>query len=256
MPRGFTLIEMLVVVLLIVMITAIVGPLAISEIGRTSMKEAERQVEAAAMLARADAQRRGAVVQLLARPADDLRGIGVELISIDLTGEVTDAAESVAIPADAGDVSATGNPTSDADGINGFNSPRTTSSAGNVKEKSILILPAGVQMRTALPQAFGDGNRDSPEAFGNPGAAIADGEDSSDETRGSSELRAPLPLCVFFPDGQIVASMPRYLISRSGRAVSIQINRWTGRVTATPVETETRSDDITKAENVPDGGPP
>jgi len=233
--RGFTLIEMLVVVLLIVLIAAIVGPLAISEIGRTSMKEAEQQVEAAAMLARADAQRRGAVVQLLARPADEVRGIGVELISIDLTsdgashGSGDESAGRLEDGLGAGADSTTPGKAGDTSGGAGVKV-----SGGLVREKSILILPLGVRMQSVLVDTEEASNGGSLDA---PGRLDAGGGRKSDSAgEGVDAADALMPLCVFFPDGQIVASTPRYLVSRSGRAVSIQINAWTGRVTATTVE--------------------
>lgn len=225
MPRGFTLIEMLVVVLLIVLISAIVGPLAVSEIGRTSLREAERQVEAAAMLARADAQRRGAVVQLLARPEDEARGIGVEIVSIDLTSQDGSASEAAEDGLD--------------DGLGagaGVGVPPGTpaaSGAGARPEKVVLTLPVGVRLRSSPPATGGPNAEDLLDAP--PGTELR-GESSGTARDGEDGPGGLLSLCVFFPDGQIFASTPRYLVSRTGRAVSIQINRWTGKVTSTEVE--------------------
>jgi len=67
--------------------------------------------------------------------------------------------------------------------------------------------------------------------------------------RGEDGEEAMIPLCLFFPDGQISPSEPRYLWAKTGRALSVQVNRWTGAVTVTWIDEPGAAGEVSDGEN-------
>jgi len=227
--RAFTLLEVMVVVLLILIIMAVVAPIALSQIGRTAMDETPRQLGAAAMLARSDAQRRGVVLQLLVRPASGDAG-GVEVITVDLAAPGADRSlqqgwGAVAPPGGFGDADSAGGPPSQAD------DPRSTGAGVETRRtQSVLTLPAGVQASGRLPDRFQVRSSETSETglMDELDAGVRDLDAGDTATPGLQDI----PLCVFFPDGQASPAAGCYFYASTGRAVMVRINRWTGAAAA------------------------
>ena len=64
--RGFTLIELMIALAIVAMLAGIVLPIGISRLNADSFIQTQRQVESAVGIARADAQRRGMLMKLIA----------------------------------------------------------------------------------------------------------------------------------------------------------------------------------------------
>jgi prepilin-type N-terminal cleavage/methylation domain-containing protein len=227
--RAFTILEMLVVVLVIVLIMSIVAPIAVSEIGRSSLEESKRQFEAGVTLARADAQRRGVVLRLWARPADDSRATDsfFELYTVDVY-----SAESAA-PREENSSSNAPSPEAGLSSSSPNSEPERPDSTA-VHEapaltQTILMLPAGIRVASSLPARFSlDPGADavtSDTLDNDPAGALRD--DATDEPGFAKTL-----IATCLPDGRVYAGRTAYLFADKGRAWSISINSWTGRVDA------------------------
>ncbi len=232
MNRAFTILEVLIVVLLLVLIGAVVAPIAVSEIGRTSLEEGKRQVEAGVMLARSDAQRRGVVLRLWASNPGmtEAPTAAVELYTIDLYPSKNEAVSSDRTSSE-----------NDRPGASGYR---------DGTERIVLVLPAGVCVSNFAPgglRSEGADRAESEDWLGTTGNSVV-GETGD-------EVDVPVLIATCFPDGQVVqvrgdgegcfvyrqnggsAGSPRG--AGSGRAIgegwSLRVNSWTGAVTATPV---------------------
>lgn len=64
--RGFTLIELMIALAIMAMLAGIVLPIGISRLNASSFSQTQRQLESAVGIARADAQRRGRLLKLVA----------------------------------------------------------------------------------------------------------------------------------------------------------------------------------------------
>lgn len=226
--RAFTILEMLVVVLVIVLIMSIVAPIAVSEIGRSSLDESKRQFEAGVTLARADAQRRGVVLRLWARPADDSRATDsfFELYTVDVySAESTtprDESASPNVPPPDSDLSSSPNAEPERPDATAANeTPALT--------QTVLMLPAGIRVASSLPARFSlDPGADavpSDTLDSDPAGGLRD--DTTDEPGFSKTL-----IATCLPDGRVYAGRTAYLFAEKGKAWSISINSWTGRVDA------------------------
>ncbi len=70
--RGFTLIELLIALAIVAMLAGIVLPIGISRLNADSFVQTQRQLESAVAITRADAQRRGMLLELV---TSDVAGV-------------------------------------------------------------------------------------------------------------------------------------------------------------------------------------
>ena len=68
--RGFTLIELMIAIAIVAMLAGIVLPIGISRLNADSFIQTQKQLETAVGIARADAQRHGRLMKLVATDAD------------------------------------------------------------------------------------------------------------------------------------------------------------------------------------------
>ena len=92
-PRAFTLVELMVALALAVALAAVVVPVSLSWLPAAALDEAPARIESALALARAEAQRRGVVIEVVAVRTD--RGI-TEIRARDLTTEEAEDDEASA----------------------------------------------------------------------------------------------------------------------------------------------------------------
>ncbi len=194
--RAFTIMELMVVLAIILGIAAIALPLALDDAKRAAFGEAEQQLEAILLSARADSQRTGKTVRVRGVELDD-RWLLIEEEVIEESG--TDGAAARG---------------------GGEAGPRT-----RVIQESAL--PARVRLARTREEAEGKSDRlgqDVPaEDDGGPGEDLA----AVDATRGSAALQ----VAMFLPDGQIVPTRPLHLGGPDGRVGEVSVNSWTGAVT-------------------------
>ncbi len=218
--RGFTLMEVIVVLGIVLALASVIAPVVITWRQASRLESAGSQVEAALIMARADAQRQSAPVRVMAR----MNG----------SGEVELVAEAVSLDdrrgrADAGGLFDGGEREGDGGSLN----PKSASGEPAPTTVS-CTLPRGVVVRDALPDETlpsaadgagpGDGERRA-------GAGVASGASGS---LGSSERVADrsewVLLALFLPDGEVVRPGPRYLIDSRGKAAEVRVDSWSGRV--------------------------
>jgi prepilin-type N-terminal cleavage/methylation domain-containing protein len=196
-PGGFTLLEVLIAITLTVALAAVVLPVSVSWLGAAGLDEAAPRLESALSLARADAQRRGVVLEIYAAAAADGT---IELRSRELGVERTDA-DDVGVPA------------------------VQEGEAEDSGEETVLAeLPLGVLLRRVNP---GDLQEAGLDDVGVPGGTkgSAGNRDESDEAR--------LVIALALPDGRIVAeeqAAELRAVGDDGRWSVLMINGWTGAV--------------------------
>ncbi len=232
--RCFTLLEMMVVIVLIVLVMGLVLPQTLSTLSRSEFTEAQNQVEALLMLARADCQRQGVPIQVVARASRGGAG-AMEL-----------RAAPMSIPSEVGEEAPARSP----GGRDGGASGTGRGHVGGVGR--VVTLPPGVRITATPPRGKGDlgsvvGGAGEPA---DPASAAGPSQDG--------QADADVVVAVFFPDGRVVPAGPRYLVRLGaasgdpGQAVRLEINGWTGAVTASRVAV----DGVTAEGSRDDAGPP
>lgn len=73
--RGFTLIELMIALAIVAMLAGIVLPIGLSRLNADTFAQTQRQLESAVSIARADAQRRGVLMKLVAIEADGVTAV-------------------------------------------------------------------------------------------------------------------------------------------------------------------------------------
>lgn len=198
--RAFTLIELLVVLAIMIAIAAIVLPLALDDAKRASLGEAKEQLEAVLLSARADAQRTGKTVRVMAFEQD-----GRWMLSED---EVQDA-------------DATRGSFLDSGGASGV----------LTRTMQVMGLPEGVRIGVTRDAAEGRaiGSGADGGGFDDQGSVapqLPSGADEAGVTTDGMEVQ----IAMFLPDGQISATHPLYIGGSDGRVGELSVNSWTGTV--------------------------
>ncbi len=223
--RGFTLAEMLVVIALFALILSIVVPFTVSQLHRTSLVEGQQRLEAVMMLARADALRRGVAVRVVARGGGEA--------GVDLCGQ--DVVEKTDLRAVLGELHGGSEwASSDKSDLVPRESKLRDSPGG-----PLATLPPGLRILVTL----------KPERESDSTSA-ADGGSAAGKPSGSVD---EVVIGVALPDGQFESAGARYLVGRTGDAAKIEVNRWTGAVTVTPVSAK---DEEEKTDEGPEGDKP
>lgn len=220
--RGFTLIEVVLVLTLLVALGAIVLPAVGTLLGPTLFEETVERVRAELLLARADAQRDGVVVRVTAEP------VGRAESREDLSWRVVSRrVDLFARPPEGGDGSILGA---------GEDAP-----LGGDEELAagalLLALPRGV--RFAEPgdepgSQIEDGRPEASERATEPPAMEQEEEESAAAL--DAEPR-PIVLAIFMPDGSALASTETLLVGSDGRRATLSVSRWSGRVSVGAIRT-------------------
>lgn len=220
MRRAFTILETLVVVLLLVLIGAIVAPIAVDAVERASVDESPTRLESAVMLARADAQRRQVIIQLWARRRGAESDAVTELFTVD-------AAAS----------------------RQGREVGRGGEEGPEAAEHEVATLPVGVSVSRTLPTRF----RASSSRSSDPDSTdVASVEAELDEVTRDERVM----IATFMPTGLVSTTGAWCVYSSKGKAWSVRINSWTGTVTATaiyPVMSRADANDEEETSNTPSG---
>jgi prepilin-type N-terminal cleavage/methylation domain-containing protein len=192
MPRrAFTLLELLVAIGLVLMLAGLSLPALWGRLDGSRIDLASRLVGAAVVAARAESQRSGAPIELVAVMTPD--GDALVIREVRVQAAAPEASKGVAP-----DIHPWG------------------------------VLPDGVRVSLRPPA--------TAEEPGTP-AAAPDG---------------PRRIGVFVPDGSVVAKDPIYLCAGE-TALHVQLNRWTGGITATThhAEADDESDELPPPPTVP-----
>ncbi len=199
--RAFTIIELMVVLAIMLAVGAIALPLALDDAKRAAMREAQDQLEAVMLSARADAQRTGKTVRVIGVLLDGRWVLTEEEV---LERMVSD------------------------DALTGSGS--FSSSPTRVIQE--LALPEGVRLGRTRDEAEGN-VREAWEGGGEFGESDdGDADTTADPTEdGTPSGAREIQIAVFLPDGQIMATRPLYLGGADGRVGEVSVNGWTGALT-------------------------
>ena len=199
--RGFTLIEVLAVIAILVVVTAISLPAIEGRLGGARFDAALRRVDAGLAWARAEAQRGGIALRVETQQTPD--GAGLFLEPLDTVE--TSAAQPTKPGAEGSKASPPAEPFAVLDlGLTLSDQPPDVET---ISGGPVTNLPAAIPMTSSNPLE---------------GASPAD-------------AAAPLILATFLPDGSAMASGLVYLVGFD-RAASLRVNHWTGGVLITAID--------------------
>jgi prepilin-type N-terminal cleavage/methylation domain-containing protein len=226
--HGFTLIEVLAVVAILAVITALVMPAVENRLEAERFSSAGRQMEAAIVMARAEAQRRGVPLTLTARAiASGETGLFVEAVPGVEEGSahqgrkrVEEGATSSAPAGDQGSGASTMVRAADA---------------------PVVVIGAGVRVTARAPSV-------------DSGPGLKGQVDGVAPPVGSTESDSVV-IARFMPDGTAIAAGPVYLVG-AGTAAAYTVNRWTGSASVRVVDgaSATKSDE--PRSDTPEAPPP
>jgi type IV fimbrial biogenesis protein FimT len=227
--RGLTLIEVLAVVAILAVLMAMALPAVENRLEGARFEAAQRGVEAAAVMARAEAMRRGTMVELMAQDVGHGEtGLFVEPVAGENAGvEGTAEFESGAPPMDAGETG-TLLPASSGAGSGPARAVSAHTGPGDAVAPSLVIgsgvvltphAPAGASSAGGVRGAGLDGASEFPSTLS------AEASDLRGE-RASAGL-GPVLVARFMPDGSALAAGPVYLVGKR-MAAAVSVNRWTG----------------------------
>ena len=221
--RGFTLVEVLVAIGLLVLIAALALPVALTNTTGARAQTAERQLRLSPSVARAEAQVAGVPVGLMLQPSDDARSLSVAIVR-----EPNMRSDRPAdLAADPDDVATW--PT--------------------VAEPEVL--PRGTRLWDGELDALDDAlaELDSPSPFD---AALEPTEELFADARPSSfddEAPEPIVLAWFLSDGSAIVGPPAAVRLADGRVLRVRVEALAGTIEYDLIEVE--SDDEPATE--PDG---
>lgn len=219
---GFTIVELMIVVTLLVAITGIVMPSILGRLAGSIADAAIGRIEATAIQCRALAQQEGRALRLTARPRPD-GSAGIYIEAIGTRGSGRQSLDGV-LPADGQEP------------LDEFEhraaDPRSTYPA--------YVLPDGYVLTRQPPGDDEDGPFVDPQREDDRAGRSNDFGPLDDESRGGlrgSPGQLRLTIAVFLPDGTALAETPLYLLG-DDVAFAIEINRWTGGMQATRVRAD------------------
>lgn len=234
---GFSLIELMIAIAILVALTALVLPAGMGWIARERFVEAGRQLPAALATARADARHDG-VARRVTASVNEAGRIVIMAQRLDVAAMEAEAAASDATAADARTVASEQRPA-----------------------KLLMELPAGcgiVSSAGAEPDAEATSDGDREQVSGGDGSGTAKSAASKQPVvsaqREDSNLPVePVTVVVYLADGGAVAPAKTLLTGPGGRLAPIWFDRWTGRahvgerVTLAPAAPESADRDSTGA---------
>lgn len=213
--RGFTLLELMVVLAILLALASVAVPALLTSSRASRLPEAQGQIEAAMMMARADAQRQATPVRLMVR-------------------ERAGSAGEMELVAEAVELSAAEPREESAEGA-------TTGGPAKVSPErsgSVYALPSGVSVREFVPGSHEEIAGREHTSVPSVAAHSAPSGASADRASGAASetsIRDGVVLAVFLPDGEAVRPGPRYLVDRAGRVLELVVEPMSGRVTVRPV---------------------
>jgi prepilin-type N-terminal cleavage/methylation domain-containing protein len=219
--RGFTLLEIMIALGLLLSVVSLAIPTFVRLLGSTTFEETASQLESVLVMARADAQRDARAIRLVAYTRES----GMVVLYTEPLESDTASGVGFEQPVDASapderivdDVS--------------FRAPGV--SPGRLR----LRLPEGYRIDTAPPPPAGVG---PSVARGDASAAFAPMETlDAMLVPGVGEETRSVTLGIFLPDGSVIAGSARYLVGSDGQGLELRINRWTGSAMFVAVEPET-----------------
>ncbi len=209
---GFTIVELMIVVTLLVAITGIVMPSILGRLAGSIADSAIDRIEATAIVCRARAQQEGRALRLTARRRPD-GSAGIYIEAIGTRGAGRQSLE---------------------DGLyaDGQQPPdefeRRTADPGSTFPE--YVLPDGYVLTRQPPSddeegPFVDPQREHDRTGRSSDFGPLDGESLGGPRGGVGQIR--LTIAVFLPDGTALAETPLYLLG-DDVTFAIEINRWTG----------------------------
>jgi len=242
----------MVVVAFVVVLTAVALPLLTSRVGPAQLQAAAETVSATAKRGQASAQRDARPVRLFFRSSEDGRWTLRSESAPSADAWTFDALLNADGGADwyAGEAGGmAGSPAGEDTDFGGFADERDESDASGTR--IIARFGRGLAVRTSPPLDPAEGEDpgrwpgDAPplagtspqdDAFDTPAPAFLGDDVAGEESR-------ELTLVVYLPDGGTLVANTVYLVTERGGAIKLDVNRWTGRVTMTPVERAIDRDD-------------
>lgn len=196
--RAFTLLELIVVIVIILAISAVVLPVAFDDVKRAAFREAQEQIEAVMMSARADAQRTGKTVRVTAVRVDGRWVMRQEEI-------VEGGSHGAAM--------------------------NEVSGGARTRLMHEKALPLGMRLARSLDELTAAEGMDGTAEWGAS-------DDAGGDVDGRDEDAAMMQIGMFLPDGQITPTRPLYLAEGDvgGRVGEVIVNSWTGVVTVKMVD--------------------
>jgi len=228
--RGFTILELLVVLTLLVVVAGLVMPSVMERMAGSVLESAMSRIEGAAALCRAEAQQRGLPVRMVARA--DARGIvSIYAEAIELEGQAAGAG-----PTSAGRLL---DPDLESEGI-----LEQSDRFGEIERYEtfpVYSLPEGYRFSDERPdetlgvfESSGGGSASREGAFRDPD--LVDGQSFDGPSEG--DLISPMQLALYLPDGSAIVSAPLYLlVGEDGeqRTYTVKLSRFSGRCGIHPV---------------------
>ncbi len=214
--RGFTLLELLIVLAILLAIMALVYPTLDRGFRKTVFRETINQVQSLTATARFRAQHDGRMVQVLWQPVK-------RQIVLSHFEDTTDESEF---------------------DLNNeeliLDSTIEEQSVFHVTGWDKVVLPEGFVLQTSQE------SRDDSDNISDNATYGVDIEHSADQMQGESgvferfgteedELQS-IPLAVFLPDGSSLISSSFTITDRSGRSATLTLNQWTGILSVQIIE--------------------
>ncbi len=221
--RGFTLVEVLVAIGLLVLIAALALPVALTNTTGARAQTAERQLRLSPSVARAEAQVAGVPVGLMLQPSDDARSLSVAIVrEPDMRSD-----RPADLAADPDDVATW--PT--------------------VAEPEVL--PRGTRLWDGELDALDDAlaELDSPSPFD---AALEPTEELFADARPSSfedEAPEPIVLAWFLSDGSAIVGQPAAVRLADGRVLRVRVEALAGTIEYDLIEVESDDEPATEPED-------
>jgi type II secretory pathway pseudopilin PulG len=216
---GFTILELMIVMTLLVAVTGLVMPSVLNRLGDSLAASTLSQIEATTTECRSQAQQEGRALRLIARE----RAAGTVGLYIERIGETDAISTGFAIESN--------------DGTEMDPDAGLMDAWGGSVSSPVLVLPAGFSFSRTLPLPD-EGGFNDPSLNERDSARDAVGGVEDDEMGGASFMgdleRMSMTLAVYLPDGTAIVERPLYLRA-DGQVYEIEINRWAGGVTTTRI---------------------
>lgn len=227
-PRGFTLLEVVLVLAVLVAVVSLVGPALVGRIAPATFERSVIQADNALRVAREDARRTGELVFVYAEHDPEGRATLVSRPSM------LDSANSFP-GSEATGQQAGGVP----EGIGGIGGGPVDSSEST--QRLLLALPSRIRLTGEQPTMISESSMFQTSDFnGSPAGAANPAVESSWPAGFSTGSEAgpgePRLLVVFIPDGTAVFPGSTWLADDRGRAAKLVVHTATGRARFDPTD--------------------
>ncbi len=218
---GFTILELMIVLTLLVAMTGLVMPSVLNRLGDSLAASSLQQIEATSSECRSQAQQEGRALRLIAKARENgTVGLYIEPIG---------ASESISFSG------------TESGSLRAETSIGLQDSFGRSAASPAYILPAGFSFSRTLPLIDDGFFRDPSIADDDSVGGAAPGENVMAGSFMVDPDARVLTLAVYLPDGTAIVERPLYLRTDEN-TFAIEINRWTGGMTSTRVRLEDEDD--------------